>query len=508
VALLFSGCVSPETRTPSQDDVFALLDAFDPLDTSTLPFVRVATGRWRDQEHEDYSDPPRNRYRFGFLVSDDGGRFTVRCVDLTRETLAKTPEGTPEHERVGYEDLDLASYAREFKARLTAEEEPIESRFYLSPDPTMEPAAEALLLARACERRGGSFWVWPVEHFATEILEEITGIEFYGKREEVQAAWRDWWKIASEKGEEEALAEIVGRGDTASGWAAKRLLERWPDRFDACLRGIRRAEDGWVRQDLIPIVARIRDERVTEFLLEEVEKGPDVGARVKAAEALLDRGRREGLDLFLKEWVQTADVRCAAAGLLLGSGDSDAVRTVGEGFMDQPQPLRMCVLDMIRWMSLEQILERADAASKPDIEKEIERILGLLLDDTHRESGLSTSFMLGDRSVSMHDPLAADLAACQLVRFWPDRYDYDPTVPTRLRMRRLAHVKDVWRARFGLPPIELPAPPADASHRDHVPVNLPPCPPDRAERTLTPPRFGPTMASVWRGSRSTRSPSG
>jgi len=655
-AVLLAGCTRRPAEPSTPEEVFALLDRFDPLDTSTLPFVKVATGRWCRYD----SDPPQNQYRFGFLIGDEGGRFTVRFLDLTRETFSTTPEGKPEHERVGYERLDLVSYAREFGARLVAErDESFPLDFYLRPDRMMHPRPEALLLARACERRGlraevqtlfeaagristavgwlasgladhldldfanpdlsraqlferhrrwldafpeswerewverqtaildrmvaedrarlgrwptyektlrkgqvvedlifslrdeyhpvkdwffdghfvstpvpkpeegsrpsdklrdlgfdavpalieavtddtltrcvwyssrygGSFKVLSVGTFATEILERISRIEFYGKPEELRAAWLDWWKMVSGWGEEAALAELASRGDSASERAAELLLERWPGRFEDVLQGVRRAENRWYRQELISIVARIGDERVTEFLLEELRKGPYVGARVEAARALLDRGRREGLDLFMKEWLTAAEPRErrqpdvpeavadfdfaialtaaqeAMGGFLLSSGDLGAVRTVAGDILQQPANIRRSVLESLREPDLEKLLGRAGPEARPAIEREIEGILASLLDDMDRHSGSSMGFTLRDRSISLQDPLTADLAACQLVRFWPDRYDYDPTGPTRLRMRRLAHVKNVWRARCGFLPIEIPAPP-DVRSRD------------------------------------------
>lgn len=644
--LAVSGCADGagggDRPISGRDRIFALIDRFDSLKTEDLPFVQVATGCWAAYG----DDAPENQYRFGFL--EDGGKptFTVRYLDLTRETLKPTPEGTPEYERVGYELRDMAQHARDV-AKSFAEPDDCGPRYYLSPSAPMDPRGEALLLARACARRGlksevetilkavgsveeaideladgfrvllsmdfadatltradllerhqrwldafpddrrreyvlertkllkrmvaedrarkervgrkelteeevvadlvfslrdefhpvkhwiasgyfvatsaqrpndgsrpsvrllelghnavpalidavtdetltrtvwyssrygGSFWVISVGTFASEILEEESGLTFYGDAEERQAKWRSWWKTASEKGEEAVLAEIARRGGCASGRAAKMLLERWPGRTGDVIEGIRRATNRHYRQDLVKIVSEVNAELVTEFLLEELKEGPYVGVRVVAARELLDRGRRDGLDIFVREWATVADrrekhqpevpesvkdfdfaiaqdnARCQMTEFLLASGDLEAVRTVGRRLMSQPVSVRIAVLESLESDTLAMALKRADPGVRSLLEREFERMLGELLEDNHRRYG-SFGASFEDGFVSLRDPLVADHAACQLHELWPDRYSYDPKGPTELRKRRLAKVKNVWRKAFGLDPVEVP----------------------------------------------------
>ena len=400
-----------KARNLDLEEVFVLIDRFDPLDTSSLPFVEVSTGRW-----VSYDDaPPVNTYRYGFLLDDRDGRFTVRGVDLGTEILAATGGGAAEHERVGHAGKDMGAHAVQFAARLAADDSTGNKlRFYVTPHSTMEPRAEALLLARACRRRGlsgeaealvkaagdlqkalgeiadglryqlsmsfadpdvsraelleryrlwlrsfpgdwhrqyvepevaslervvaedrareggagaageplegdelvasliralrdeyypvqdrsaesgefvpttavrpppgtrpserlrdlgfqaaptlieavtddtftrcvwyssrygGSFEVLTVGVFASDILEEISGMTFYGKPEERRDAWRSWWASVSAKGEEAALAELAARGDHSSPSASRRLLERWPGRHEPVIEGMRRARN-------------------------------------------------------------------------------------------------------------------------------------------------------------------------------------------------------------------------------------------------------------------------
>jgi hypothetical protein len=594
---------------------FTLLDVFDSLDTSKLTFVKVATGEW--VRHDD--EPPRNTYRFGFLLKDEPGMFTVRYVDLTRSTLRSTAAGTPEHERVGYEAVEIAAHVLEFIRNMADE------RFYVRPDSTMEPRGVALLLARACARRGlksemealleaagekamedvaeglarqlaieiadpgfnreqllarhrqwldafpenshrkwvqwtayilgrmlgqkmpegeidglifslrdefapieasrvngweltppedrlpgrprpwekletlgyaavpalieavddeeltrcvryssrygGSFSIHDVGLFAEMILDRITGIRFWGETEERVAQWRAWWKTVSEKGEDEAMAEVAATGGSSSELASKRLLERRPDRVDAVLRGVGRATNRAYRRGLAKIVSGVRSATVDAFLLEELEKAPYAEARVDAAQALLDRGDRHGLDVCLQEWRDamssretTFDEAQAMAGFLLASGDLDAVRAVSDGLVKHPVRVRLAVFESLGEAELKGLLQRAKPEGRTDIERELERILGLLMDETHRQYG-SFSFRHGADHVTLTDPLLADRAACQLQEFWPAVYPYDPKGPTRIRERRLIDVKNVFRNRFGLDPIAAPALP-DVRSRD------------------------------------------
>lgn len=57
--------------TPKQQQVFALLDEFDPLDTAALPFVEVDTGVWEGAPHQVVR-------RHGFLLQASNSRFRVR----------------------------------------------------------------------------------------------------------------------------------------------------------------------------------------------------------------------------------------------------------------------------------------------------------------------------------------------------------------------------------------------------------------------------------------------
>jgi hypothetical protein len=154
IALLGSVLLPPQGPEPSAADqtaeLFALLDRLDPLDTSALPFVRVAVGQ-RDLILA--ADPWTARYRHGFLLAVEGPRFRVRWLEPDAETLVATPPGTPDRLRVGFEPADLRAFADELAAALHASAG-VAGVHPCEPDEPLAPSTVALLAARACARRG------------------------------------------------------------------------------------------------------------------------------------------------------------------------------------------------------------------------------------------------------------------------------------------------------------------------------------------------------------------
>jgi hypothetical protein len=138
--------------TASDVDVaFAVLDRFDDVDTSKLPFIKVATGR----SVADFEGRRQNTYRHGFLVHADGKHFRVRYVDWETAVLVNTPVGTAEQERVGFAPADLREFAAATAAALGARHDRADG-FRRSPGTPWRPTSFALLVMRACAR--GEHW--------------------------------------------------------------------------------------------------------------------------------------------------------------------------------------------------------------------------------------------------------------------------------------------------------------------------------------------------------------
>lgn len=141
----------PVVTAAQRDELFAVLDRFDPLDANRSPFVRVATGHDWNRFHV----PRDERCRHGFLVGTNGAQFRVRYLEFDSELLTSTRAGTPAPWRVGYEPADLREFADALVPRLHGWYQPDRSPGieYWRETP-MTLFSVALLTARACHRAG------------------------------------------------------------------------------------------------------------------------------------------------------------------------------------------------------------------------------------------------------------------------------------------------------------------------------------------------------------------
>jgi hypothetical protein len=141
--------VRPASPLTDEDRaVFALLDRLEVPDVRGKRLVLVATGGWWQSVGEE----PQGERRPGFLLDEAEGEFTAFFLDLEVRTLTRTGEGTPEHERVGHEPLDLREWvaARLEALRAMSERERWESRW----GARLGEAAQLAVLARACAAHG------------------------------------------------------------------------------------------------------------------------------------------------------------------------------------------------------------------------------------------------------------------------------------------------------------------------------------------------------------------
>jgi hypothetical protein len=119
-------------------------------DVKGRPFVRVATGRW----YQAGDDTPRNTYVRGFLVEENGDRFTVVTLSLTTETFQGTPAEEVSYKRVGYEASDLATGAAAYLEALRTPPKDGEGDSRPLWGINFHPRTEAFVLAWACWRAG------------------------------------------------------------------------------------------------------------------------------------------------------------------------------------------------------------------------------------------------------------------------------------------------------------------------------------------------------------------
>ena len=92
-----SQAVSEEARTN-----FQWFNSLGFSDVKDCQFVRVATGWWGSFGN----NPPQNHYENAFLLTNDSTQFTYLTLDLFKRSSIKSTNGTPEYQRVGFNQLN------------------------------------------------------------------------------------------------------------------------------------------------------------------------------------------------------------------------------------------------------------------------------------------------------------------------------------------------------------------------------------------------------------------
>jgi len=176
---LIDGCParepSPPALTREQQAAFAWFDGLGLPDFGCRKLVRVATGQWQQVGNH----PKENTFRTGFLLGDDGREFTVLTLDLFPLTFERTGDDKPEHERVGYEELDLAAAGEEYLDLLVRLDKGEDDDL---PDPSwrrfgerLAERSELFVLARACAAAGHVDLAHRLLDHAAKMPERHTG---------------------------------------------------------------------------------------------------------------------------------------------------------------------------------------------------------------------------------------------------------------------------------------------------------------------------------------------
>ena len=147
------------TTSEQEAEFFRWWDGLGFPDVGRLTFVQAATANWIQ-----YGDDPKTTiYENAFLVADQGKTFDVFTTDLHENRYAKTADGVPECDRIGYRPLDLLAFVRDGVAKMKSHEgavewhedaalDPFRAHRWLAPN----QAFRLLVLARACAARGAS----------------------------------------------------------------------------------------------------------------------------------------------------------------------------------------------------------------------------------------------------------------------------------------------------------------------------------------------------------------
>ncbi len=159
------GSSADDPPAPNDADLVAAKGWFDGLgfpDLGRLPFVRVYCGQWS----QSGDAAPVARPIHGFLLGDEGPRFTVITAECFTTTFEKRePESSP-WERVAYEPVDLIAAVKDALHRDAAADASPAAQFRSgrSPWDAANPYGldsawtgefhRTFVIARACEARG------------------------------------------------------------------------------------------------------------------------------------------------------------------------------------------------------------------------------------------------------------------------------------------------------------------------------------------------------------------
>lgn len=161
------------TIPPAEAEVYALLDELGFADAPDAQFVVVFVGP------RERAQPLESAPIYGELLEAGRDRFTVALLEVGRTTYAIGPD-VPERLRAVVEPVDLSTLAREMVADLRqARERAVSTRWRDAAAP-LSPATRALLVARACARRG--------LHAAAREIQEALPRHYRSKRDLVA----DW----------------------------------------------------------------------------------------------------------------------------------------------------------------------------------------------------------------------------------------------------------------------------------------------------------------------------
>lgn len=148
---LAAACLRAQERIdPAQfDAAVAWFDTLGYPRVADLPFVRIATG-WTSTSRSG----AENTYLAGFLLREDGRRFTVLTLGLATREFSSSPADTPEHARIGHAAESLREFAKSYPSlendhRL--QEPPFVAGFG---EPRPSRACVTFVLAWACQQCG------------------------------------------------------------------------------------------------------------------------------------------------------------------------------------------------------------------------------------------------------------------------------------------------------------------------------------------------------------------
>lgn len=269
----------------------------------------------------------------------------------------------------------------------------------------------------------------------------------------------------SASAERDALIAQASAGGSQGLSAAWRLVEKYPEAaFAPMQKAVAATTAPQLRSEYVRLAGSVPDDLVIPFLQTQIVPAIDLPSRMSAAEALLARGRDEGLWSLLDTWERTDRNRPwlhDTARLLEFLGRSGNPQVIGrlervsdfsvdvrfaivQMFLPWPRGgTRMHLLDQGRGTSLPATLLTATMPELPGgagSTAAIEHLLRTALDDT---GAVPMEGKIDD--VNVYLPRVCDMAALVLSRRWPAKYQFVWSTDAADRDRQIAVIKAAWR---------------------------------------------------------------
>jgi len=263
--------------------------------------------------------------------------------------------------------------------------------------------------------------------------------------------------------EREALVTQTSAGGFNALQPARRLIERYPDTaLPAIEKAIAATADPAMRAQFVGLASNLPDDYVIPFLLTQIAPGVDQAARIRAADALLARGRDDGLWALVETWRQMNHERppryadeARLLEFLTRSGNPQVIDLLGRTSALRTE-LRFSIVQAYlppsAAASSVHLLDQGPGASLPaalGIMRElpggsagaaaVERLLGLALDDTG-----SVPMEARYGGVTWIRPRVCDMAALVLSLRWPGKYHFAWSADAADRDRQIAAIKATW----------------------------------------------------------------
>jgi hypothetical protein len=328
---------------------------------------------------------------------------------------------------------------------------------------------------------------------AQQILNRMSGQNFYSpastsgymsnedKMLEVQKAARKWWEEYQQKGKKQMLVDSIAAGKTAPYALVQQLQAEAPGAVeDAVLRGTEKAQNPWMRRQFIQQLGALKSPAATESLLKLMQKDKSQEVRLEAAGRLLNLEHPRVLPAILHEWDispvgdDSSERREAfeeKVGLLIATGDEQAMRTLVDHWDDRPVSERFEIVNKLG--------EGLDAARKeyifsslkarpvsPTAKEAALELLAHALEDRETRDGYSGS----NGDFSFNNPPICDFALWALHRIDGGKYAFTPKADRRQRDAEQLAAANVWRKEHQKPLLQPPPPRPTLAEKDALKI--------------------------------------